>query len=94
MELHAAEVGAVDLVDVAGRLVGLDAYAVGQRVGRRRIERQLAKVADREAKLHDELAAAASDYGRAAEINVKLQAVLDEKEGLELEWLEAAELLS
>ena len=59
-----------------------------------RIERQLAKVADREAKLHDELAAAASDYGRAAEINVKLQAVLDEKEGLELEWLEAAELLS
>ncbi|CAM3491252.1 ABC-F family ATP-binding cassette domain-containing protein [Dermacoccus barathri] len=59
-----------------------------------RIERQLAKVADREAKLHDELAAAASDYGRAAEINVKLQAVLEEKEGLELEWLEAAELLS
>ena len=59
-----------------------------------RIERQLAKVADREAKLHDELAAAASDYGKAAEINVKLQAVLEEKEGLELEWLEAAELLS
>ena len=33
-------------------------------------------------------------HGEAAEINVKLQAVLEEKEGLELEWLEAAELLS
>lgn len=59
-----------------------------------RIERQLAKLAERETKLHDELAAAASDYGKAAEIDVKLRAVLAEKDELEMEWLEAAEVLA
>ena len=59
-----------------------------------RIERQLAKLAEREAKLHDELAAAASDYGKAAEIDVRLQDVVRQKEDLELEWLEAAEVLA
>lgn len=59
-----------------------------------RIERQLSKLSDREAKLHAEIADAGSDYGKAAEINVKLQEVLSEKEELELEWLEAAEVLS
>ena len=59
-----------------------------------RIERQLGKLADREAKLHNEIADAGSDYGKAAEINVKLQEVLAEKEALEMEWLEAADVLS
>jgi len=59
-----------------------------------RIERQLAKLAERETKLHDELAAAASDYGKAAEIDVKLRAVLAEKDELEMDWLEAAEVLA
>ena len=58
-----------------------------------RIERQLAKLSDREEKLQAEIAAAGADYGKAAEINVKLQEVLDEKEALELEWLEAADIL-
>ena len=33
------------------------------------------------------------DFDALGELNAKLQELLDEKEGLELEWLEAAEIL-
>jgi ATP-binding cassette subfamily F protein uup len=60
-----------------------------------RIERQLGKLSQQEEKIHKDMAAKSEsgDFDALGELNGKLQAVLDEKEGLELEWLEAAEIL-
>jgi ATPase subunit of ABC transporter with duplicated ATPase domains len=58
-----------------------------------RVERQLGKIADQEAKLHEQMAEAAEDYPRLAGLNEQLQALLGEKEELELAWLEASEVL-
>jgi len=59
-----------------------------------RIDKQLARVAEREAELHAQVEAAGSDYERLADLGVLVQQAADEREALELEWLEAAELLS
>ncbi|ADB34724.1 ABC transporter related protein [Kribbella flavida DSM 17836] len=56
-----------------------------------RIERQLSKLADTEKKLHDQLAANASDYAKLAELDTELRKVTEEREELETAWLEAAE---
>ncbi|KHL02264.1 ABC-F family ATP-binding cassette domain-containing protein [Sinomonas humi] len=58
-----------------------------------RVERQLGKNAEQETKLHAQMADVADDYGRLAELNAQLQALLAEKEELELAWLEASEVL-
>ncbi|MEP9384692.1 ABC-F family ATP-binding cassette domain-containing protein [Nocardioides sp. KR10-350] len=58
-----------------------------------RIDRQLERIADQEAKLNAAIAESASDYGRLAELSAELDALSAEKESLELEWLEAAEAL-
>jgi hypothetical protein len=58
-----------------------------------RIDRQLGKLAEREEKLHAELVEHATDYEKLAELNARLQEVLEEKEALEEEWLEAASVL-
>ncbi|MFI5697512.1 ABC-F family ATP-binding cassette domain-containing protein [Kribbella sp. NPDC051586] len=57
-----------------------------------RIERQLAKLTETEAKLHDQLAASASDYERLAELDTELRKLADERAELETAWFEAAEL--
>ncbi|WP_427889269.1 ABC-F family ATP-binding cassette domain-containing protein [Kribbella sp. GL6] len=56
-----------------------------------RIERQLAKLTETEAKLHDQLAASASDYERLAELDAELRKLADERGELETLWFEAAE---
>jgi len=58
-----------------------------------RLDKQLERLAAREAELHAALAGAASDYERLAELGAELDGVLAEKDAVELEWLEAAELL-
>lgn len=58
-----------------------------------RIEKQLGRLADREDKLHHEMADAVHDHTRLAELNASLGELAEEKELLELEWLEAAELV-
>jgi ATP-binding cassette subfamily F protein uup len=58
-----------------------------------RLERQLARVAEQEASLHEEMAVAANDYERLAELGERLGALTEEKDALEMEWLEAAEVL-
>ncbi|WP_370248062.1 ABC-F family ATP-binding cassette domain-containing protein [Nocardioides sp.] len=58
-----------------------------------RLDKALERVAAREAELNDALAAAATDYERLAALGAELDAVLAEKDDLEAEWLEAAELL-
>jgi ATP-binding cassette subfamily F protein uup len=56
-----------------------------------RIERQLAKLTEAEAKLHDQLAVSASDYARLAELDAELRKLADERGELETAWFEAAE---
>ncbi|MDT0203753.1 ABC-F family ATP-binding cassette domain-containing protein [Nocardioides sp. AE5] len=58
-----------------------------------RIDRRLAKIAELEARLNEQLAEHASDYTRLAELGAELDTLHAEKEELELEWLEVAEAL-
>ena len=58
-----------------------------------RIDRQLARVATREAELNTAILDAGQDYERLAELSAELRQVATERDGLELEWLEAAEAL-
>ncbi|GAA1427918.1 ABC-F family ATP-binding cassette domain-containing protein [Microlunatus lacustris] len=56
-----------------------------------RVEQQLTKLDGRIARVHDQMAAAAADYGRLADLQRDLDALAAEKDELELAWLEAAE---
>ncbi|MEU4290080.1 ABC-F family ATP-binding cassette domain-containing protein [Kribbella sp. NPDC026596] len=56
-----------------------------------RIERQLSRLTEAEAKLHDQLAVSASDYERLAELDAELRKLADERGELETAWFEAAE---
>ena len=58
-----------------------------------RIERQLERVGVREEKLNAQILDAGQDYERLAELSAELQEVAAERDELELEWLEAAEVL-
>ncbi len=75
---------------------GADATPAERREAKKavaRIDRQLTKVGNRESELHAQLAEAASDYEKLADLDTKLREVAAEKEALEEEWLEAASLL-
>jgi ATP-binding cassette subfamily F protein uup len=57
-----------------------------------RLERRMLKLDADEKVLHEQLAAAAADYGKAAELDARLRSLQAEKEQIEAEWLEAAEV--
>jgi ATP-binding cassette subfamily F protein uup len=68
--------------------------AGAQRAARKelqRLERQLARIGDREAGLTAALAAQSSDYERLIELGAELRAVQDDKARLEEQWLTVAE---
>ncbi|HEX6247159.1 MAG TPA: ABC-F family ATP-binding cassette domain-containing protein [Nocardioidaceae bacterium] len=80
----------------AGAAAGPGATQAEQREARKalaRVERQLAKVAQQEEELHARLVEHATDHEKLAELDVRLQEVLEQKEALEDEWLEAASVL-
>ncbi|MEU1891577.1 ABC-F family ATP-binding cassette domain-containing protein [Streptomyces pristinaespiralis] len=56
-----------------------------------RIERQLDKVSDKEAKLHAQIADNATDFGKVAKLDAELRELAAEREELEMRWLELAE---
>ncbi|MFF5988864.1 ABC-F family ATP-binding cassette domain-containing protein [Prauserella flavalba] len=56
-----------------------------------RLERRLDVVHEKEAKLHEALAAAATEPERLMELNTELKTVLAEKDELEQKWLETSE---
>jgi ATP-binding cassette subfamily F protein uup len=58
-----------------------------------RLDKQLARIAEREAALNADVLEHAQDYEKLAEISATLETLAAEREQLELEWLEAAELL-
>jgi ATP-binding cassette subfamily F protein uup len=69
--------------------------AADQRAARKdaqRLERRMAALTTREKRLHEDLAAAATDPDRLLRLDAELKAVLAEQETVEQEWLEAAEL--
>ena len=95
-EAHAT--GAPVLVTAPGAVApaGAGPTPAEQREARKlmaRVERQLSRLAEREARLHDAMAHAASDHARVLELNRELRAIVDERETLELDWLAAAEVV-
>ncbi len=58
-----------------------------------RVERQLSRLAEREERIHAAMAEAASDHTRVLALNTELRGIVDERESLEVEWLEASELV-
>ncbi|SHN86652.1 ATP-binding cassette, subfamily F, uup [Geodermatophilus obscurus] len=57
-----------------------------------RLERRLEKLTAEEEELHGRLAAAATDHAQVLALDERLRAVLAEKEQVETDWLEAAEV--
>lgn len=58
-----------------------------------RVEKQLERIAVREAELHAEMEANLTDYDLLARVGEQLGELAAEKEELELEWLEASEVV-
>ncbi|MBC9734414.1 ABC-F family ATP-binding cassette domain-containing protein [Nocardioides marmotae] len=58
-----------------------------------RIDKRLERIAEREAELNAEVLVHAQDHTQLARLSAELQELAAEKEELELEWLEAAEVL-
>jgi ATP-binding cassette subfamily F protein uup len=56
-----------------------------------RLERRVDTLHKQEAKLHDELAAHATDYAKVAELDAQLRSVISEREAAEDAWLELAD---
>ncbi len=65
------------------------------RKAKNRIERQLGKLTQQEEKIHAQMvkSTADNDFDAMAELNKKLKTLAEEREALELEWLEALEVL-
>jgi ATP-binding cassette subfamily F protein uup len=71
--------------------------AAQQRAGQKelaRLERQIARLTDSEARLAAELAESVSDYARLIELGAELRSVQAEREDLEERWLVVAEEIS
>ena len=58
-----------------------------------RLDKRLERIAEREAELNAQVLEHASDHVRLAEISRELGELSAEKDEVELEWLEAAEVL-
>jgi ATP-binding cassette subfamily F protein uup len=58
-----------------------------------RLERAIDRLGEREAALHEDMAAAATDHTRLRELQAELEAVVAEREAAEAAWLETSEAL-
>jgi ATP-binding cassette subfamily F protein uup len=58
-----------------------------------RIDKRLERIAEQEAALNAEVLEHATDYEKLAEISAALAVLAQEKDELEMEWLEASEVL-
>jgi ATP-binding cassette subfamily F protein uup len=56
-----------------------------------KIERQLDRMGEKEARLHAEIAENATDFERVAKLDMELRALRDERDDLEMRWLELAD---
>ncbi|WP_028060787.1 ABC-F family ATP-binding cassette domain-containing protein [Candidatus Solirubrobacter pratensis] len=78
---------------VEGRPVPAQAVVRAARKEVQRLERALEKLEAREAALHEEMAAAATDHVRLRELQSELEAAGTERDRLEAAWLETSEAL-
>ncbi|MEV7938417.1 MULTISPECIES: ABC-F family ATP-binding cassette domain-containing protein [unclassified Kitasatospora] len=85
----AAASGGSDAGTAASALSGGDLRAAKKEM--QKMERQIAKLDQKESKLHAQLAEHAADFSKVAELDAQLRTVREEKEELELSWLELAE---
>ncbi len=58
-----------------------------------RVERALTRLAEREERVHAEMAAKATDHVAVLALNASLREIVDERDELELAWLAAAEVV-
>ena len=58
-----------------------------------RVEKQLARLAEKEARIHDAMAESSTDHAKVLQLGGQLREIVDEREVLELEWLAAAEIV-
>jgi ATP-binding cassette subfamily F protein uup len=58
-----------------------------------RLERRLEKLTAEEERLHAQLAEAATDYAKVAELDARLRDLVAEKDQVETDWLTAAEVV-
>ncbi|SHN46381.1 ABC-F family ATP-binding cassette domain-containing protein [Cryptosporangium aurantiacum] len=75
-----------------GEAAGLS--AADQRAAKKelsRLERQIAKLEERERKLHDRLAEHSTDFAKVAELDAELRGLQAEREAAEESWLELSE---
>lgn len=76
---------------------GVSAATVSSKEGRaakkelQKVERQLDKVSEKEAKLHTQIAENATDFEKVAKLDAELRELAGEREELEMRWLELAE---
>jgi ABC-type multidrug transport system ATPase subunit len=56
-----------------------------------RLERQISRLQSQEERLHEELAAKATDHAAVLTLDARLRELVAEREALEEQWLEAAE---
>ncbi len=73
------------------RVGGAEERAVRKTISR--VDRQLQRVAEREAELTAEMEQRSEDHERLAELAAELRTLVEEKQRLETEWLEAASVL-
>jgi ABC transport system ATP-binding/permease protein len=85
----------------SGAVLAPDSGAAGtvarQRAGQKelvRLERQIGRLTDTEAKLGDDLARSATDYERLIELGAELKAAQEERAALEERWLALAQELA
>jgi len=57
------------------------------------LERKIAKLDDKQAQIEQAMAEAADDFARVAELNEQLSAVREEKDELDMQWMEVADKL-
>ncbi|MEU3574509.1 ABC-F family ATP-binding cassette domain-containing protein [Kitasatospora sp. NPDC036755] len=85
----AAPAAPAEATATAAGLSGGDLRAAKKEM--QKLERQIAKLDEKESKLHTQLAEHAADFSKVAELDAQLRAVREEKEELEMSWLELAE---
>ncbi|HYF24842.1 MAG TPA: ATP-binding cassette domain-containing protein, partial [Baekduia sp.] len=94
LRAHAAEpAGPAPAAQEAARERPSGAAVHAARKEAQRIERALDRLAERETRLHDEMAAVATDHERLRELQGQLAALTAERDELEAGWMAAAELL-
>jgi ATP-binding cassette subfamily F protein uup len=92
----ASEGGASDAAEERSRVSASKPGSREERAARKamaRLDKQLERVSARQAELEAEMAAHVADYEKLAELGREAGVLAEERESLELEWLEAAEQL-